>query len=713
MSGVAALQRKLSAYLPEDSLRDIDKAYRYSSNAHLGQVRASGKPYIQHPLAVADILADWSFGGEAIQAALLHDVVEDTPVSIQQVREAFGGTVALLVDGLSKIDRIEGIDRRAQEAETFRKILVAAADDWRVMFIKLADRLHNMRTLGAIGDTERRQRIARETLNIYAPIAERMGFSPLSDELQNLSFRCLHPHRYRVLSKALNNSKANSRNVIGRTEKAINEALAKYQIVGNLAKRRKNLHSIYDKMEKQRLSFAQVEDLIGFRLIVNDRITCYLALGALHEKFTPVPTRFKDYIAMPKSNGYQSLHTALITREQIRVEIQIRTASMHEVAEHGLAAHWRYKTPPEAVEDSQSEALKRLSSLVQLHAENTAPGEFMEYVKVELSPGEIYVLTRDGDAVSLPAGATALDFAYAIHSDIGNHAEKAEVNGAIMPISTRLRSGDHVEVKANEHIMPLPHWLNFAKTARARSHIRHKLSTISHKDSASLGQKLLKNALLKISDEKPDDIAEEHWRSFLGANNMKQREDLYAALGMGKVMPDIAARGLLRRRVRQDKNAKLRPLLISGAGSAAIKLPSCCYPLPFESIVGIMQKNHGLVVHADRCPMAQTAPGRRFEKWIDAAWSDKAAGVLHHSAISLECRNRAGLAAVVSSTISNLGVNMVTFNFSAGALTHDSIQMETIVEVPSLAELERLLSVLRTLPDVIEAKRRWQVPEKS
>ena len=711
MTGVAALQRKIGEYLSAAEQSDIESAYQYSKSAHFGQVRDSGKPYIQHPLTVADILADWHFDAQSIIAALLHDVVEDTPVSLQQISDKFGNNVARLVGGLSKIERIEGIDRRTQEAESFRRILLTAADDWRVLFVKLADRLHNMRTLSAIAEPKRRRRIAYETLIIYAPIAERLGFLAVKDELQNLSFRYLRPHRYRVLSKALNNSKANNRYVVGRIETLIREALAKHNIECELATRRKNLHSVYQKMEKQRLSFAQVEDIIGFRLIVKDRMQCYLALGALHEYFVPVPARIKDYIAMPKSNGYQSLHTALTTTESVKIEIQIRTHGMHEIAEYGLAAHWIYKQPDVKIDSPQSEALHRLSSLVRLHAENDAPGDFMEYLRVDLSPGEIYVLTPEGKAVRMPPDSTAMDFAYAIHTDVGDHAERAVINGKTMPLSRRLKSGDQISITTNADSRPMPHWLGIAKTARARSHIRHVLNAVSRSDSISLGRKLLIGALQKINAAPAlDDIEEDNWRSYLGGNNMNEREELYLELGLGKMLPDIVARGLLRRQVRSQKSVRLSPVSIVGAGNAAITLSSCCYPLPFESIIGILQKNRGLIVHADTCPSVQTL-NRRSEKWIDTAWSEKSTQNKHRSEIVLECRNKMGVATAVSKTISGKNINIVTFNFNQGEQSRDSIQIETIVEVSSLVDLNNLLRALRQLPDVITAARKMDMPK--
>ena len=701
MTGVAALQRKIGAYLPAAECAEIEGAYKYSESAHSGQFRASGRPYIQHPLTVADILADWRFDAQSIIAALLHDVVEDTPINLPQVREKFGGAIARLVEGLSKMERIEGMDRRTQEAETFRKILLTAADDWRVLFIKLADRLHNMRTLSAISESPRRRRIALETLTIYAPIAERLGFYPVRDELQNLAFRYLRPHRYRVLSKALSNSKAGSRNVIERIEKHIGEALKKRGVQGELEKRRKNLHSIYRKMEKERLSFARVEDIVGFRLIVGGRMECYAALGALHEAFVPVPGRFKDYIAAQKSNGYQSLHTALQTREGVKLEIQIRTRAMHEVAEHGLAAHWMYKQEDARPDAAQAEAMNRLSSLLRMHAENDAPGDFMEYLRMELSPGEMYVLTPEGEAVRLPPDSTALDFAYAIHTDVGDRAESAVVNGANMPLSRRLQSGDQVSVRTNSDVRPMPHWLGIARTARARSRIRHVLNEASRDDSAVLGRKLLEGALQKIGASS-DEIADEHWRAFLRSRNMEKPEDLYLHIGLGRMLPDIAARALLRR--RGLRGGGIAPVLIAGAGSAAISLSQCCHPLPFESIVGILRKNRGLEIHSDKCPAVRSS-GRRSEKWIETAWSEKAAQFSHRGAIILECRNRPGLASAVSSAIGARDINIVKFHFHGGESSRDSIQMETIVEVPSLAELERLLDALLQLPEVIDARR--------
>jgi len=705
---INALLEKTGVYLLPENLTKVGEAYEYSKNAHGGQLRASGKPYIQHPLTVADILADWKFDAPSIVAALLHDVVEDTPITLEQIKSAFGGEVALLVDGLSKITRLQDIDRDIRDAENFRKLLLAAAADWRVVFIKLADRLHNMRTLSAIALPTRRRAIANETQDIYAPIAGRLGFYRVQEELQNLSLRYLRPHRFRVLNTALKNSNAHNRNAIGMIEQAICAAMKKHGITYKMENRRKNLFSIYRKMERERLSFSQVEDIIGFRLIVEDRIGCYRTLGVLHETFVPIPERFKDFIAIPKSNGYQSLHTRLLSKTGVKIDAQIRTTAMHEVAEHGLAAHWIYKQSGK-LDAVQEAALRQLSSLVRLHDENTAAADFMENVKIDLSPLEMYILTPKGRILTLPRGATALDMAYLIHTDLGDHAERAIINGQPLPMSMRLNSGDQVDVITNPSVSPLPHWLNYAKTARARSRIRHVLQTTAKQEAANVGKNLLLNALLKLDFKiQLDDVSERNWRTLLGGNNMKTREELYDALGLGKILPDVAARVLLRRGIKQgnDNGNDIKPILIAGAGRSAVHLSSCCHPLPFESIIGLLRKERGLIIHSGKCLAVRDA-NRRSERWIEVQWHEDAAKRLHKGAISLQCHNRPGLITAISGTISKRDINIVTCHFDGGALEKQSIMLDMILEVSDLSQLENVLTVLTKTPEVIQATRKF------
>ena len=707
---ISALLEKTGAYLLPENLAQVGEAYEYSKNAHGGQLRASGKPYIQHPLTVADILADWKFDAPSIVAALLHDVVEDTTITLEQIKSAFGGEVALLVDGLSKITRLQDIDRDMREAENFRKLLLAAAADWRVVFIKLADRLHNMRTLSAIASPERRRAIAAETQDIYAPIAGRLGFYRVQEELQNLSLRYLRPHRFRVLTKALKNSSTNNRNAISAIEQAIHAAMEKHGIVYKMENRRKNLFSIYRKMENDRLSFAQVEDIIGFRLMVEDRINCYRVLGVLHETFVPIPERFKDFIAIPKSNGYQSLHTRLLSKTGVKIDAQIRTTAMHEVAEHGLAAHWIYKQSGDKLDVVQEEALRQLSSLVRLHEENaTAPSDFMENVKIDLSPLEMYILTPKGQILTLPRDATALDMAYLIHTDLGDHAERAIINGQSLPISMRLNSGDQVDIITNPNVSPLPHWLSYAKTARARARIRHILQTTAKQESAAVGKSLLLSTLRKLDfNIQLDDVPERNWRTLLGGNNMKTREELYDALGLGKILPDVAARVLLRRGIKQGESeaSEMQPILIAGAGRSAVHLSSCCHPLPFESIIGLLRKERGLVIHSGECLVVRDV-NRRSERWIEVQWHEGAGKRLHKGAISLQCHNRPGLITTVSGAISNRDINIVTCNFDGGALEKESMMLDMILEVCNLRQLDELLEALTKMPEVIKAGRKF------
>ena len=706
--GIGALRQKLAVYLPDNSLNAINKAYLYSKNAHSGQFRHSGKPFIVHPIAVADILADWRFDAASIIAALLHDVVEDTPITTEQIKEEFGGDIASLVDGLSKISRLQDVDNNIRDAENFRKLLLAAATDWRVLLIKLADRLHNMRTLHAVPSPEKRRAAADQTLEIYAPIAARLGVRNIHDELQTLAFRHKHPYRFRILTKALNKSNTNYRQAIKDVEQLLIDSMDKNDIPFTLEKREKNIFSIYKKMEHEHLSFARVEDILGIRLIVNNRQDCYRALGVVHEIFFPLVNRFKDFIAIPKSNGYQSLHTRIVTRNGIRMDVQIRSAAMHEVANHGIAAHWQYKEGGGTLDKVQTEALRRLSSLMRLHNENSESDDFMEHIKIELFPSEMFVLTPKGSIISLPIGATALDMAYAIHTEVGDHAERAVINGHYLPLSIELHTGDQVKIITNPEVSPLPHWLHYVKTARARSRIRHILKTTARQETVSIGKSLLSLAFRKLNaTTKPEDIKKEHWRTFLSANNLKDPDNLYHALGSGEILSDIAARALLKKQTRQHTTGNVQPLLIAGTGKSAIELSSCCHPLPFEPIVGLFRREKGLIIHAGNCVAVKYA-NRRSEKWTDVRWRDDANQRLHKTTCRLKCHNRPGLVTTVTAAISNRNVNIVTFNLDGGASEQDSIAFDMVVEVHSRDEFESLMVALEQLTDVIAVDYRRQ-----
>ncbi|MBL8492108.1 MAG: bifunctional (p)ppGpp synthetase/guanosine-3',5'-bis(diphosphate) 3'-pyrophosphohydrolase, partial [Rhodocyclaceae bacterium] len=466
---------RLATYLKPEEMGKVGAAYVFSNAAHRGQFRSSGDPYISHPLAVAETLAGWHLDSQALIAALLHDVMEDTSITKAQIAEQFGKTAAELVDGVSKLDRLEHQSYEEAQAENFRKMLLAMARDVRVILIKLADRQHNMRTLDAVRPDKRR-RIARETLDIYAPIANRLGLNALYRELQELSFRHLYPARYEVLARAVKSARGNRREVVGKILDAVRDTLPRHAIDAEVMGREKHLYGIYRKMRDKHLSFSQVLDIYGFRVIVRDKPTCYLALGVLHGLFKPVPGKFKDYIAIPKANGYQSLHTTVIGPYGTPVEIQIRTRDMHHVAESGVASHWLYKDD-QALSELQRKTHNWLQSLIDLQSASPDSSEFLEHVKVDLFPGEVYVFTPQGKIMVLPRGATAVDFAYAVHTDIGNRCVACRINFELMPLRTELRNGDRVEIVTAPHANPNPAWLSYVKTGKARAQIRHFLKT--------------------------------------------------------------------------------------------------------------------------------------------------------------------------------------------------------------------------------------------
>ena len=500
MNALAEFTDSLAGYLKPPDIERIEKAYQFSGKAHEGQYRDSGEPYISHPLAVAGILADWHLDPQALMAALLHDVMEDTNVSKAEISRHFGKPVAELVDGLSKLDKIEFQSQQDAQAENFRKMLLAMARDVRVILIKLADRLHNMRTLGAVPPAKRR-RVSRETLEIYAPIANRLGLNGLYQELQELAFSHLYPLRYRVLAKATKSARGNRRRVLGKILEEIKQCLSKAGIKVEVTGREKHLYSIYKKMLEKNLSFSQVLDIYGFRVVVEDAPACYLALGALHGLYKPVPGKFKDYIAIPKVNGYQALHTTLIGPFGTPVEIQIRTRDMHRVAEAGVASHWLYKTSDASLNDLQHKTHIWLQSLLDIQSESGDAAEFLEHIKVDLFPDEVYVFTPKGKIMALPRGATAVDFAYAVHTEVGNRCVAAKINYELVPLRTELKNGDRVEIITASHANPNPAWLNYVKTGKARSHIRHFLKTMHYEESTELGEKLLNQALRALNTD--------------------------------------------------------------------------------------------------------------------------------------------------------------------------------------------------------------------
>ncbi|MGZ9076512.1 MAG: RelA/SpoT family protein, partial [Burkholderiaceae bacterium] len=518
---VATLTDRVKKYLPSADVQKIKEAFRFSDEAHLGQFRRSGAPYITHPLAVAEILTDWRLDGAAIQAALLHDVIDDCGVEQSQLIERFGSTVADLVDGVSKLDRLQFSSTEQAQAENFRKMLLAMARDVRVMLIKLADRLHNMRTLESV-DAERRRRIARETLEIYAPISHRLGLNTLFRELEELSFEHLYPLRYQVLNRAVLAARGNRREVLGKMMVAVRKSLSDAKLRAEVQGREKTVYGIYRKMADKRLSFSQVLDIYGFRVVVDTPAQCYLALGTLHSLYKPVPGKFKDYIAIPKVNGYQSLHTTLIGPYGTPVEFQIRTKDMHHVAETGVAAHWLYKDDDSDLSELQSRTHQWLQSLLEIQRQTGDSSEFLEHIKVDLFPDKVYIFTPKGLIVALPRDATPVDFAYSIHTDVGNKTVAARINNEIQPLRTQLRNGDMVEIVTGPEAKPNPAWVSFVRTGKARSEIRHFLRTMKFGESVELGERLLAQAAQQFSLALSD-ISEEQWSKVVKQSDTKSR----------------------------------------------------------------------------------------------------------------------------------------------------------------------------------------------
>jgi GTP diphosphokinase / guanosine-3',5'-bis(diphosphate) 3'-diphosphatase len=696
MAAVETLDASRFGYLKKADIARLADAYRFSKAAHAGQTRQSGDPYISHPLAVAEILADWHLDGQALMAALLHDVMEDTSVTKAEISDTFGKPVAELVDGLSKLDRIEFQSAEDAQAENFRKMLLAMARDVRVILIKLADRLHNMRTLEAVPPAKRR-RIARETMEIYAPIANRLGLNTLFHELEELAFAHLYPLRYRTLGKATRAARGNRREVVSKIEAAVKAKLAEAKIAATVTGREKHLYSIYRKMIEKHLSFSEVHDIYGLRVIVKDVPTCYLALGTLHALYKPVPGKFKDYIAIPKGNGYQSLHTALIGPYGVPVEVQIRTEQMHRLAEAGVASHWMYKGSGESLSELQKKTHQWLQSLLEIQNQSRDPHEFLEHVKVDLFPDEVYVFTPAGKILSLPRGATAVDFAYQVHTDIGNRCVAAKVNGELAPLRTELRNGDRVEIITASHAKPNPAWLQYVRTGKARANIRHFLKTMQYDESAALGERLLEQAL-KGYGVAIGDIDEASWERVIRETVGRTRRELLADIGLGKQLPAVVARRLVMRAEAEAKPvSKAASVVIRGTEGMAVQLASCCRPIPGDAIIGSMKKGQGLVVHSAECGAIERSRRNEPEQWIDVEWGP-ASSRLYQAAIKVMVANERGVLARVASEIAEAGSNIDSISMDEDRAVYTN--MHFVLEVQNRQHLARVMRALRRLPDV-------------
>ncbi|WP_412731030.1 RelA/SpoT family protein [Dyella aluminiiresistens] len=656
---VLALKERLG-YLPEAQVARVLRAYEVGAQAHDGQARKSGEPYITHPVAVAGILAELGMDAETVIAAILHDTLEDTELSRSALASEFGETVAELVDGVTKLDKMKFGSRQEADAESFRKMLMAMARDLRVILIKLSDRLHNMRTLGA-KDAPSRRRIARETLEIYAPIAQRLGMNKIKAELQDLGFRALYPDRYRVISDRIRAALGNRREAMGKIEAALAMALDVEQLPGRVVGRIKSAWSIYSKMRNEHKSFAQLMDVYGFRVVVENAMSCYMALGVVHALYKPVDRRFKDFIAIPKANGYQSLHTVLLGPFGAPIEVQIRTAEMDSVAESGVAAHWAYKTDSGPANSAQARAREWLSSLADSSVHTPSSAEFIENVKIDLFPDEVYLFTPRGDILALPRNATALDFAYAVHTDVGDHAVAARVDKKLLPLRTRLESGQLVEIITAPSAVPNPAWLEVVVTGKARTAIRQYLKHLQHEDAVDFGHRMLDRALdtLGTSLELIPPVVLDR---FLQDSKFRRLEELLSDIALGNRMPDqVAGQLAAAARGRRTSGAAPSPhvqekIRITGAERGVLSFANCCHPLPGDEIIGYLSSGKGIVVHQAECPNVVELR-KSPERCVAIEWDRDVQGD-YRAELRIEVINRPGVLATIAAAIAAADSNI-------------------------------------------------------
>lgn len=705
VASTSALSARLAEYMSPADLKLVKEAYRFSDEMHLGQVRKSGEPYISHPIAVAEICAEWKLDVQAIMAALLHDVMEDQDVQKEELIERFGAPVATLVDGLSKLEKIEFQSQIEAQAENFRKMLLAMARDVRVILVKLADRLHNMRTL-AVMSPEKKRRISRETMDVYVPIAHRLGLNNIYRELQDLAFSHLYPMRYRTLSKAVKAARGNRREVVNKILEAVKIALKEADIRAEVYGREKTLYGIYRKMHDKHLSFSQVLDVYGFRIVVDNFRESYYALGALHALYKPMPGKFKDYIAIPKTNGYQSLHTTLIGPYGTPVEFQIRTQDMHRVAESGVAAHWLYKDDDGSLTDLQQRTHAWLQSLLDIQKQTGDSAEFLEHVKVDLFPDSVYVFTPKSKIIALPRGATALDFAYSIHTDIGDQAIATRINHEPVPLRSELKNGDIVEIITSPNSRPTPNWLTYVRTGKARSAIRHYLRTINLSESTELGKQLLAQALVAVSlnPELPTTLIDK----LLNESTAKSMDEIYTDIGIGKRMAALVARHILDLveddapfpfQQFGDKHAYKRdPVIIYGSEGLSVQLAPCCLPIPGDGIVGQLKRDQGLVVHSDDCEHAKRLHIKEPDRWIDVTWGEE----LNRSfdtRIEVTVTNERGALARIAAEIGESEANISHVNMEDGD-ANDMTHIHFTIQVEDRAHLARIMRNIKHLSGV-------------
>lgn len=693
--GFRGLTAKL-AYLTDEQRSKINRAFEFGARAHRGQTRASGQPYISHPVAVAAIVAELHLDTESICAALLHDVIEDTPMSAEQIRSEFGDDVANIVEGVSKLDQLSFHSRGEVQVESFRKMMLAMVEDIRVILVKLADRLHNMRTLDAL-PPDKRVRIAKETLEIYAPISNRLGINWLKVELEDLGFRNAHPFRARVIDNTLRKAQGNQRQILKRISDKLRKKMREAGLKGSIQGRKKHLYSIYRKMLRKKLPLSEIVDVYGFRVVVDNPDYCYRALGIVHQLYKPMPGRFKDYVAIPRLNGYQSLHTTLFGPNGIPVEFQIRTNEMHQVAESGVAAHWNYKAVDSSIVSPQVRAREWLSSISEMQTTANSE-EFMENVKVDLFPDKVYVFTPKGDILRLPRGATCVDFAYAVHTDVGNRCVSAKLDRRLTPLRTPLKNGQTVQIITSRRAHPNPTWVNFVVTAKARHSIRQYLKNLRRDEAVELGRRLLVQAL-RAQGTSLNRVSRKRMNKLLQEFSLNKQVDLYEQLGLGERLAPVIAQLLL-----QDMNGDFdkpdKPLTITIAGTEGLVVSygRCCHPIPGDEIMGYLSSGHGVVIHRNSCGnlhQFSKQPG----KWIAVDWEP---GIKREFSVELriEMSNRPGSLAEVALKIADAGSNIEQVSIS-----EDDDEFAEMIFLILVRDRVHLANVLRQIRKMFTVKR--------
>jgi GTP pyrophosphokinase len=719
---LAALTQKLS-YLKASELKLVKKAFHFADEAHLGQYRQSGEPYITHPLAVAELCADWRLDVFSIMSALLHDVIEDTGRTHSELIEAFGPKVGELVDGLTKLDKLEFQSHAEAQAESFRKMFMAMARDIRVILVKLADRTHNMRTLDAVRPDKRR-RIAIETNEIYAPIAHRLGLNMIYRELEDLSFKNTWPMRYRALDASVKKARGNRKEIVNKILGDVRKGFANANLEIEIKGREKSLASIYHKMKTKHLSFNDILDVYAFRVLVKTPDECYRALGILHAMFKPMPGKFKDYIAIPKINGYQSLHTTLVGPVGTPIEFQIRTQLMNQVADAGVAAHWIYKDGREEMSEIQKRAHQWLQSLIDLENSSHDPQEFLEHVKIDLYPDSVYVFTPKGHIRALPRGATALDFAYSVHSDLGNNCVAVRINGSQLPLRTEIKNGDIVEIITDPFSNPSPNWLSFIRTGRARAAIRHALKTKGLNESLQLGERLLLQALRKQGA----DIAlvtNDVWEKVLHWSGAKSRQDILSDLALGRRSAPVLAKRIelfvneegrhvqlrmddneWQKKSEQDFLPKIarQILVVDGSEGMSVMYSNCCHPIPGDNIIGYLGKGEGLQIHIHDCKHVKRIHRKDPDNWIEVNWAEEMTREFE-LLLRVDIKNSKGALAKVASSITSSDANITHVGMDEGSSELLAASIRFGVQVKDRDHLARVMRSLRANIDVVRVTR--------